>query len=238
MALIFQDPLSALNPVYTIGRQIGEMFQRHCGASRRESRSKSIELMERVEIPHADSRVDDYPHQFSGGMRQRAMIAIALSLSPSLLIADEPTTALDVTVQAEILGLLRRISAQDGTALILISHDLGVVASTAEHIAVMYSGQVVEQGVTEHVYERPAHPYTRGLLRSLPGEDGGGRLQAIPGAPPDPLNTPSGCRFHPRCEWAQPECAAQIPELNLLSLAGVGARRSRCYFAEDVLRSG
>lgn len=233
LALIFQDPLSALNPVYTVGRQIDEMFTRRRGLSRRKARAMTLELMERVQIPHAAARVDDYPHQFSGGMRQRVVIAMALALSPALLIADEPTTALDVTVQQQILRLLRRLSDEEGMALIIISHDLGVVASAAQRVYVMYGGQILEQGDTREVYDRPANPYTLGLMASLPGGlRRGDPLRAIPGAPPDPFAFPSGCRFHPRCYRSVSTCEDLAPSLQEV---GGQSRRSRCHFAADVL---
>ncbi|TDE15122.1 ABC transporter ATP-binding protein [Jiangella asiatica] len=236
LALVFQDPLSALNPVYTVGRQISEMFSRRRGLPEREARRRAVELMERVRIPHAAARIDDYPHQFSGGMRQRVVIAMALALSPSLLIADEPTTALDVTVQAQILALLRQLSDEEDMALILISHDLGVVASVAQRVYVMYGGQIVEHGATQPVYDRNAHPYTAGLMASLPDQySRRERLVAVPGSPPDPRALPAGCRFHPRCGWAESLCETTPPELLPVD---DGHRRSRCHFSDRVLQAG
>jgi oligopeptide/dipeptide ABC transporter ATP-binding protein len=203
IAMIFQDPLSSLNPVLTIGRQITEAIETHRGLGRRQANQRAIELLELVGIPGAKSRIKDYPHQFSGGMRQRAMIAMALSCEPSLLIADEPTTALDVTIQAQILELLRRLRTELGMAVLLITHDLGVVAGFADRLAVMYAGRLVELGPTETVLADPAHPYTIGLLRSLPRLDRPRQaaLTPIEGSPPDLASTLEGCPFAPRCAW-------------------------------------
>jgi oligopeptide transport system ATP-binding protein len=232
IALVFQDPLSALNPVYTVGHQVAEMFRRRRGLSKRESRERAVDVMQRVRIPHASVRFDQYPHQFSGGMRQRALIAMALALGPSLLIADEPTTALDVTVEAEITELLRVLSDEEGMALLFISHDLGVVASVAERVTVLYGGQVFEQGDVRSVYEHPMNPYTIGLLRSIPsgGDARGADLVGIPGRPPDPAAWPTGCRFHPRCWRAEERC-----EDGPVATAEVGrGRLSRCHFATEL----
>lgn len=232
MALVFQDPLSALNPVYTVGRQVAEMFRRRRGLSKRESRELAIDAMQRARIPHPSARFNDYPHQFSGGMRQRALIAMALALEPALLIADEPTTALDVTVEAEIIELLRVLSDEEEMALLFISHDLGVVARAADHVIVLYAGQVVEQGRIRTVYDNPANPYTLGLLKSIPSATGRAEnLAAIPGRPPDPAAWPGGCRFHPRCWRAEDICADESPALLQISDE---ARRSRCHFAEEL----
>lgn len=203
MAMIFQDPLSALNPYYTVGSQIVEAYRIHNDVSKKAARSRAIELLDRVGIPQPDRRVDDYPHQFSGGMRQRAMIAMALSCDPALLIADEPTTALDVTVQAQILDLIRDLQAEFDSAVIMITHDLGVVAELADEMLVMYAGRAIEQGSAKDLFYRPQHPYTWGLLGSLPRWDGdrAERLIPIPGNPPSLINVPSGCAFHPRCAY-------------------------------------
>lgn len=203
IAMIFQDALSALNPVHTVGYQIGEVFCEHLGLSMKEAKTRAIDLMDRVQIPGAKQRVNDYPHQFSGGMRQRVMIAMALALDPKILIADEPTTALDVTVQAQILDLLQELQTELGMGLLLITHDLGVVNEVADRVAVMYAGKIVESGPTDHVFLNPAHPYTEGLMNSIPSlEAKGGRLNPIQGNPPDLADLPSGCAFHGRCPKA------------------------------------
>ncbi|WP_406383696.1 ABC transporter ATP-binding protein [Streptomyces sp. NBC_01618] len=214
MAMIFQDALSALNPVYSVGNQLGEMFRVHQGMSKKDAKAKAIELMDRVKIPAAGSRVNDYPHQFSGGMRQRIMIAMALALEPDLIIADEPTTALDVTVQAQVMDLLADLQREYNMGLILITHDLGVVADVADKIAVMYAGRIVEQSPIHELYKRPAHPYTRGLLDSIPRLDQKGHeLYAIKGLPPNLLKAPAGCAFNPRCPKAQDICRTDVPAL-------------------------
>ncbi|GAA4783652.1 ABC transporter ATP-binding protein [Streptomyces ziwulingensis] len=219
MAMIFQDALTALSPYYTVGRQIGEPFMKHTGASKRDARVRAIDLLEKVGIPHPQQRVDDYPHQFSGGMRQRAMIAMALSCNPDLLIADEPTTALDVTVQAQILDLLKDLQQEFGSAIIMITHDLGVVANMADDILVMYAGRAVERGTTREVLKAPQHPYTWGLLGSMPQltSDVDEPLVPIPGSPPSLLNPPTGCPFHPRCGFTDlvsgERCSGERPTL-------------------------
>ncbi|WP_407560936.1 ABC transporter ATP-binding protein [Streptomyces sp. 184] len=239
MAMIFQDALSSLNPVLSVGFQLGEMFRVHRGASRSEARARSIELMERVRIPAARERVDDYPHQFSGGMRQRIMIAMALALGPELIIADEPTTALDVTVQAQVMDLLAELRDETGMGLILITHDLGVVADVADKIAVMYAGRIMETAPVHDLYKAPAHPYTRGLLDSIPRLDQKGQeLSAIHGTPPSLLSIPPGCPFNPRCPRAQDICLTDRPPLYEVTddtgrpLAGRG---SACHFWKDQL---
>jgi oligopeptide transport system ATP-binding protein len=232
MAMIFQDALSALNPVLSVGHQLGEMFQVHRGASRKEARARAVELMERVRIPAARARAGDYPHQFSGGMRQRIMIAMALALEPELIIADEPTTALDVTVQAQVMDLLADLQSEFRMGLILITHDLGVVADVADRIAVMYAGRIVETAPVRDLYRAPAHPYTRGLLDSIPRLDQKGQqLDAVKGLPPSLLNIPQGCSFHPRCPVVRPVCHADEPPLYD---AGPG-RASACHFWEELL---
>ena len=218
MAMIFQDSLTALNPYYTIGDQIVEAYQVHHKVSKADAKKHAIEMLDQVGIPEPQKRVDDYPHQFSGGMRQRAMIAMALSCNPSLLIADEPTTALDVTVQAQILELLRKLQKDFGTAIILITHDLGVVAETADDVLLMYAGKEVEYGSVRDVLQKPQHPYGWGLLTSIPRLTGDPdkKLSAISGTPPSLISVPSGCAFNPRCSYVSmvgPACSASVPEL-------------------------
>jgi oligopeptide/dipeptide ABC transporter ATP-binding protein len=219
IAMIFQDPMTSLNPTLTIGTQIMETMQRHLDFSRDEARKRAIELLEEVHISNARQRLDDYPHRYSGGMRQRVMIAIALSCNPKLLIADEPTTALDVTVQAGILDLLEELREEHQMSMIIITHDMGVVAEAADDIAVMYAGQIVEQTSAEELFDHPEHPYTEALLGALPQLEGEGvrqgRLTAIPGRPPDLLDPPPACRFAPRCPYASfdDSCAKEPPEL-------------------------
>ena len=215
IAMIFQEPMTSLNPVFTVGDQITEAMRAHDRtASNAALRAKAIESLNRVRIPSPERRFDEYPHQMSGGMRQRVMIAMALACEPDLLIADEPTTALDVTVQAQILDLLRDLQAQTGMAIILITHDLGVVAEMADEVAVMYAGKVVERASGTDIFDDPQHPYTLGLLGSIPKiEETRERLLAIEGAVPAPFALPSGCRFHPRCVFAMPDCSVTAPEL-------------------------
>jgi len=224
ISMVFQDPLTALNPVYSVGDQIIEMVRSHESVSRSEARTRAIEMLQLVGIPQPDKRVDSYPHEFSGGMRQRAMIAMALSCEPKLVIADEPTTALDVTVQAQVLEVLLEASRRRGAAIMLITHDLGVVASMADKVAVMYAGKVVERAETDELFARPTHPYTIGLLGSLPRVDAreGDTLTPIGGQPPSMLTPPSGCAFHPRCSIARRStgCADVMPELTELAPAG------------------
>lgn len=232
ISMVFQDALSALNPVFTVGAQIAEMFRVHRGTPKKEAMDKAAELMDRVRIPGAKGRVKDYPHQFSGGMRQRVMIAMALALDPAVIIADEPTTALDVTVQAQIVDLLLELQQENGMGIVLITHDLGVVAETANRVAVMYAGRIVETGAIDDVFGRPAHPYTVGLMNSIPRLDQiGSRLSPIVGSPPSLAAIPPGCAFHPRCPRAQDVCRADDPAL----LEVVPGRRSACHFAKDVL---
>ncbi|MQY34980.1 Oligopeptide transport ATP-binding protein OppD [Streptomyces sp. RB17] len=232
MAMIFQDALSALNPVLSVGDQLGEMFVVHRGMSRKHARGRAVELMERVRIPGAAQRVRDYPHQFSGGMRQRIMIAMALALEPALIIADEPTTALDVTVQAQVMELLAELQREYHMGLILITHDLGVVADVADRIAVMYAGKIVESAPVRDIYKAPAHPYTRGLLDSIPRLDQKGQqLYAIKGLPPNLVHIPPGCSFHPRCPMARDVCRTDEPPLYEVS----GTRGSACHFWRECL---
>ena len=214
MGMIFQDPMTSLNPTMTIGRQIAEPLIKHQGMRPDQARARAVELLHMVGIPNPEERVRQYPHQFSGGMRQRAMIAIALACNPALLIADEPTTALDVTIQAQILELMQDLKKRLGTAIILITHDLGVVARMADRIAVMYAGQIVEQGTAEEIFHHPKHPYTEALLRSIPRlDDRRDRLQAIPGTPPDLFAPPAGCPFAARCPYTMRVCHDYDPAL-------------------------
>ena len=244
MAMIFQDSLTALTPFYTIGDQIVEAYQVHNKVSKADGKKHAIQMLDRVGIPEPQKRVDDYPHQFSGGMRQRAMIAMALSCNPSLLIADEPTTALDVTVQAQILELLRQLQKDFGTAIILITHDLGVVAETADDVLLMYAGKAVEYGSVRDVLQKPQHPYGWGLLTSIPRLTGDPdkKLAAIPGAPPSLISVPSGCAFHPRCSYVSTvgaACSATVPDL--LPVATGAHHLVRCHLdvknREDIFKN-
>ena len=239
IAMIFQDALSSLNPVLTVGYQLAEMFRVHQGLSKKEAKARSIALMDRVNIPAASERVNDYPHQFSGGMRQRIMIAMAIALEPDLIIADEPTTALDVTVQAQVMDLLADLQREYHMGLILITHDLGVVADVADKIAVMYAGRIVETAPVHELYKRPAHPYTKGLLESIPRLDQKGReLFAIKGLPPNLLHVPTGCAFNPRCPQAQDICRTELPPLQAVAEQDGGelpGRASACHFWKETI---
>jgi len=232
IAMIFQDALSALNPVFTVGYQIGETLRTRLDLNKTEARNRAIELMELVRIPDARRRVGDYPHQFSGGMRQRVMIAMSLAMDPKVLIADEPTTALDVTVQAQIMDLLGELRHELNMAMILITHDLGVVADVADRIAVMYAGRIVEHADVHSLYKAPGHPYTKGLLESIPRLDAKGtELATIRGLPPNLMRPPLGCAFHPRCPYVQGVCRTVVPpDVDLGN-----DRISACHFAEEVL---
>jgi peptide/nickel transport system ATP-binding protein len=232
IGMIFQDPMTSLNPVKTIGWQLQEAVTIHQDVTKKEARRQAIEILKEVEIPKAEQRVDDYPHQFSGGMRQRVMIAMALINNPEILIADEPTTALDVTTQAQILRLMKRLQDEHQMAIVMITHDLGVVAELADDVIVMYGGKVVEQAHVSDLFAKPEMPYTWGLLGSLPRLNStGSRLDQIPGQPPSLLNPPSGCPFHPRCEFVMNVCRQELPPLEL---SAVGEEhRFRCHLDEE-----
>jgi oligopeptide transport system ATP-binding protein len=235
LSIIFQDPLSALNPVLTVGYQIGEALRKRKNLSKKDTEKRVIELMKLVRIPDAENRYKQYPYQFSGGMQQRVMIALALAMDPKLLIADEPTTALDVTVQAQIMRLLKDLQNRNHMGLILISHDLGVVAENADRVAIMYAGHIVETGDVETIFRKPAHPYTVGLMASIPSStQNGERLKSIEGLPPNLADPPTGCAFHPRCFIATELCRQKEPVL----LEILPGRKSACHFAEDVLNDG
>ena len=231
MAMIFQDPMTSLNPFLRISKQLMEVTQLHLGHTKAQARAHAIGMLEQVGIPDAAERVDSYPHEFSGGMRQRVMIAMALSCRPELLIADEPTTALDVTIQAQILELIKRLKAEIGASVILITHDLGVVAGMTDRVAVMYAGKIFEEAPTEELFARPGNPYTRGLLRSVPDPLAEhGELYQIPGQPPDLARLPAGCPFAPRCERAEEICGREFPPFVQLT----GNHYSLCHFANEV----
>ena len=244
IGMVFQDALSSLNPVFTVGWQLAELFREHRGMSRGDSKKEAARLLDMVGIPDAKNRVDDYPHQFSGGMRQRVMIAMALALDPDVLIADEPTTALDVTVQAQIMRLLKEMQEERDMGLILITHDMGVVADVADKICVMYAGRVVERADVMSIYSAPAHPYTKALLESIPRVDmKGQQLASIRGLPPNLTMLPSGCNFHPRCAFKRDKCEREVPPLfdvaePVKSGPGAGSpRQSACHYYEEVLES-
>ena len=235
IAIIFQEPMTSLNPVYTIGNQIAEAVALHQQVDKKTARERAIEMIARVGIPAPTQRVDEYPHQLSGGMRQRVMIAMALCCSPMLLIADEPTTALDVTIQAQVLGLMQELQAEMGMAIMLITHDLGVIADLADEVVVMYAGRVVEKGTVDDIFYNPLHPYTQGLLKSIPvlGRTPQRTLPSIPGTVPHPLTLPSGCSFQPRCLERMPECE-RMPELAVINeKTENGGHTVRCWLHTD-----
>lgn len=230
IGMIFQDPMTSLNPTMTIGKQIAEGLIKHQGLSHSESRQRAVEMLKLVGIPNPDVRIKQYPHEFSGGMRQRAMIAIALASKPGLLIADEPTTALDVTIQAQILELMKDLQAKLDTSIILITHDLGVVANMAQRVIVMYAGEIVEIGSKDDIFYNPQHPYTWALLKSVPRIDSKGmRLLTIDGTPPDMIDPPSGCAFYPRCKFAMDICTKVNPETTVIS----GEHKTKCWLQHE-----
>ena len=232
IAMVFQEPMTSLNPVLTVERQLTETLELHMGMSKAESKRESVNLLTRVGIPDPETRIKQYPHQFSGGMRQRVMIAIALSCNPRLIIADEPTTALDVTIQAQILDLMKALTTEFGVALIVITHNLGVVARYADRVNIMYAGKVIERGEAREIYANPRHPYTIGLLRSVPRLDlpRKAKLDPIEGQPPDLINLPPGCAFRERCRWAIDKCATDTPELIEIG----GGHLSACFRADEL----
>ena len=232
IAMVFQEPMTSLNPVLTVERQLTETLQLHMGMNKQEAQQEGVNLLTRVGIPDPESRIKQYPHQFSGGMRQRVMIAMALSCNPRLIIADEPTTALDVTIQAQILDLMKSLTSEFGVALIVITHNLGVVARYADRVNIMYAGKVIERGDAREIYSNPRHPYTVGLLRSVPRLDlpRRAKLDPIEGQPPDLINLPQGCSFRERCVWAIDKCATDSPEL----MESSEGHLSACWRAEDL----
>jgi peptide/nickel transport system ATP-binding protein len=235
IAMVFQDPMTSLNPVYTVGHQLVEAVLLHRDIAKKQAKARALDVLKAVGIPHAERRIDDYPHQFSGGMRQRVMIAMALVNDPDLLIADEPTTALDETTQAQILRLMKRLQEEFGSAIILITHDLGVVAETADDVVVMYAAEVVERAPVIELFKRPRHPYTWGLLGSLPRIDSHvERLVQIPGSPPSLLNPPRGCRFHPRCAFVMDVCRVDEPQL--APAESTREHLQACHLGEEVKR--
>jgi oligopeptide/dipeptide ABC transporter ATP-binding protein len=233
IGMVFQEPMTSLNPILTIGDQIAETILLHNNISGKQAKERVLDILRKVAISSPEKRIDQYPHELSGGMKQRVMIAMAISCNPKLLIADEPTTALDVTIQAQILELLESLQKEMGMAILLITHNLGIVAEYAARVAVMYAGKIVEESKTEHLFDNPAHPYTRGLLNSLPNLSNKRRLQPIPGTVPDPANFPNGCAFQPRCPDALPRCSDQIPSFLKIDKFEED-RRTACFLHESI----
>ncbi len=233
ISMIFQEPMTSLNPIFTIGDQIGEAIIQHQNTTKGETRKQTLELLYKVSIASPEIRIDQYPHELSGGMKQRVMIAIAIACRPSLLIADEPTTALDVTIQAQILNLLSSLKQESEMSILLITHNLGIVAQFADRVTVMYSGKIVEEASVDSLFESPMHPYTRGLLNSLPKEDNKSKLESIPGSVPHPAYLPQGCAFHPRCKDAMPRCQKQPP---LSNLKKESTHKVACWLYEECVK--
>lgn len=236
IAMIFQDPMTALNPVYTIGYQIMENILCHTKISKKDAREKTLDLLKDMGIPFPEQRIDEYPHQFSGGMRQRAMIAMAMSCNPKVLIADEPTTALDVTIQAQIFELMDKLKKENDTAILLITHDMGVVSELADDVAVMYMGNIIESGDVREVLKNPSHPYTEALLKSIPilGKGRDQELHPIKGSTPDPFNRPAGCQFEPRCNYSCEKCKTTMPNEEMID----GTHMVRCWNYKEVMKNG
>ena len=230
ISMIFQEPMTSLNPIFTIGDQIGEAIIQHQSTTGAEARKQTLELLHKVSIPSPEIRIDQYPHELSGGMKQRVMIAIAIACRPALLIADEPTTALDVTIQDQILSLLSSLKADSEMSILLITHNLGIVAQFADRVNVMYSGKIVEEATVDSLFENPMHPYTRGLLNSLPKDDNESKLESISGAVPHPAFLPKGCAFHPRCKDAMPRCQQQPPLINAIK---ENTHKVACWLYEE-----
>ena len=233
ISMIFQEPMTSLNPIFTVGDQVSEAIIQHQKSTETEARKQTLDLLCKVAIPSPEIRIDQYPHELSGGMKQRVMIAMAIACRPALLIADEPTTALDATIQAQILNLLSSLRKETGMSILLITHNLGIVAQFADRVAVMYSGKVVEEAPVETLFENPMHPYTRGLLNSLPKDDKESKLESIPGAVPHPAYLPQGCAFHPRCKDVMPRCQQQPPITNISNIV---AHRTACWLYEGSIK--
>lgn len=237
ISMIFQEPMTSLNPIFTVGDQVGEAIALHQNKSRRETRELTLQLLRKTAIPSPEKRIDQYPHELSGGMKQRVMIAMAIACQPALLIADEPTTALDVTIQAQILDLLCQLQKESKMSILLITHNLAIVAEYADRVGVMYAGKIVEEASAEKLFEMPAHPYTQGLLNSLPQDEPGKKLKPIPGTVPNPEYLPGGCAFHPRCEEAMPQCKTEIPPLFTAPGSGLDHKAACWLYSNEPAKS-